>query len=350
METVRPDVLALATPAALRAGPIELAAAQGCHVYSDKPLATNAADAKRLYQTAARAGIKHALAATHRYDPSVVWLAELLREGAIGHLVEVSFEHRGYFPPLRPWSWSDTVATGGLYASPLPHVFAILSTVTGLSLQAVTGTMRPGRSRAPVVPEITDFRQVGRLTPTAEEAESLEWRACDVESGVAALLRLGPARAGAAYGTSGSEGGQHLLPDRPVTASFTAGCDTPAFWPGSGIRLYGTQGALVGQGYGDYTVSRISAGGPAAQLEVLPVPRRLIDALPQTGNRLVDKWAALARDFLADVRGEPHDAVPDLLRRLALPGGHRRHPGRRRLARDPGVAGSNGTSGRRAPP
>jgi hypothetical protein len=59
----------------------------------------------------------------------------------------------------------------------------------------VTGTRRPGRSRAPVVPEITDSRQVGRLTPTAEEAESLEWRACDVESGVAALLRLGPARA-----------------------------------------------------------------------------------------------------------------------------------------------------------
>ena len=53
-------------------------------------------------------------------------------------------------------------------------------------------------------------------------------------------------------------------------------------------------------------MSRISAGGPDAQLEALPVPQRLIDALPQTGNRLVDKWAALARDFLADIRGEPH--------------------------------------------
>src|SRR5436309_1523992 len=69
LETVRPDVVALAMPAALRTEPIEVAAKLGCHVYSEKPLATNAAEARRLYEVVTRAGIKHALAATHRYDP-----------------------------------------------------------------------------------------------------------------------------------------------------------------------------------------------------------------------------------------------------------------------------------------
>jgi hypothetical protein len=34
------------------------------------------------------------------------------------------------------------------------------------------------------------------------------------------------------------------------------------------------------------------------------VPQRVIDALPQAGTPVENKWAALARDFLADVRGE----------------------------------------------
>jgi hypothetical protein len=34
------------------------------------------------------------------------------------------------------------------------------------------------------------------------------------------------------------------------------------------------------------------------------VPPRLTDALPPPGNLPVDTWAALARDFRADIRGE----------------------------------------------
>src|SRR5262249_34094145 len=130
-------------PAGLRAEPIELAAARGCHVYSEKPLATSAAEAARLYRLAERAGIRHALAATLFYDPSVAWMAELLREGPIGRLLDVEFSLRLAFSPLRPWSWADTVATGGLFASPLPHVCAGLEVLTGLPLRAVTGSSVP---------------------------------------------------------------------------------------------------------------------------------------------------------------------------------------------------------------
>jgi hypothetical protein len=40
--------------------------------------------------------------------------------------------------------------------------------------------------------------------------------------------------------------------------------------------------------------------------EALPVPQRLLDTLPTLGADETNKWAALAADFVADVRGEAH--------------------------------------------
>ena len=47
------------------------------------------------------------------------------------------------------------------------------------------------RERAPVVPDIHVFRRRGALRPSPEEAEKLEWRDCDSDSGFTALLRIG---------------------------------------------------------------------------------------------------------------------------------------------------------------
>src|SRR5690349_20538979 len=93
----------------------------------DSKFLTSATEAKRLYDVVARAGIKHALAATHRFDPSVTWLAELSRDGAIGKLVEVGFELRLSASALRPCMVVGRYGCHrGLFASPLPHVFGIL--------------------------------------------------------------------------------------------------------------------------------------------------------------------------------------------------------------------------------
>jgi hypothetical protein len=40
--------------------------------------------------------------------------------------------------------------------------------------------------------------------------------------------------------------------------------------------------------------------------EPQPVPQRLLDLLPNVGDDEQNKWCALARDFVADIRGEPH--------------------------------------------
>src|SRR5947209_4214220 len=40
LEEMQPDIVAIGTPASLRREVIEAAAANGCHIYCDKPLAT----------------------------------------------------------------------------------------------------------------------------------------------------------------------------------------------------------------------------------------------------------------------------------------------------------------------
>src|SRR6187200_847429 len=64
--TLKPEIVALATPAVVRGEIVEVAAALGCHMYCDKPLAIDATVAKQVYTLANEAGVKHAFAATHR--------------------------------------------------------------------------------------------------------------------------------------------------------------------------------------------------------------------------------------------------------------------------------------------
>ena len=84
LERLRPDIVTIATPAVLRREVVDVATSLGCHLVCEKPLALNASEAAGVYEMARKAGVKHAYAATHRYDPSVAWLAELVKDGAIG--------------------------------------------------------------------------------------------------------------------------------------------------------------------------------------------------------------------------------------------------------------------------
>jgi predicted dehydrogenase len=288
LETVRPDIVALATPAALRGEVVEAATALGCHLFCDKPLATTAEEAKRLYRLVERAGVKHAYASTFRYDPGITWLGELVRDGAIGAVREIEYTFRAAFPPLSPWGWWESLAAGGGRLNGLfPHALGMLATITGGEVQHVMGHTRPGRQQAPVVPDVHDFRMLftGEKNPTPEEAAHLEWRACDADAAISALLIT-------------SSVGE----DISVSVVFSPVVAAP--WPPSGWRLYGDEGTLLADGFFSFTVCRLRSAG--ADREPLPVPQRLLDALPRVGDDATSKWAALADDFVADVRGEPH--------------------------------------------
>jgi len=288
LETVEPDIVALATPASLREEVVRLAAARGCHVFCEKPLAATATEAERIYRLAQHAGIKHAYASTHRYDPSVAWLRELVQGGAIGVVREVEYTLRYRAEDLAPWTWWDSLAAGGGYLNNwFTHVLGMLATISGGDVQRVTGLARTGRLQAPVVPNIHDFRVLfnGEKNPTPDEAAHLEWRACDADSAFSAILTT-------------SMAGREV----PVTVVVSPVAAAP--WPPNGWRLFGDEGTLRADGFTTFDVCRLRS--KSADREPLPVPQRLIEVLPNVGDDGINKWAALACDFVADVRGEPH--------------------------------------------
>jgi len=63
-------------------------------------------------------------------------------------------------------------------------------------------------------------------------------------------------------------------------------------------------GTLLADGHYSYAISRQRSAKD--QREPLPVPHRLIDALPTPGDEFQNKWAALAADFVADIQGKPY--------------------------------------------
>ncbi|MBT3603630.1 MAG: Gfo/Idh/MocA family oxidoreductase, partial [Candidatus Latescibacteria bacterium] len=81
---LKPDIVAVGTPGGAHVAPVLAALDQGCHVLCDKPLATSATDAKRMYNKARDNGVKTAYAASFRYQPHALLAKELVAQGVLG--------------------------------------------------------------------------------------------------------------------------------------------------------------------------------------------------------------------------------------------------------------------------
>lgn len=278
LEHLRPEIIALATPAALRRDVIEAAVALDCHLYCDKPLATTAAEARALCSLVEGTRLRHAFAATRRYDPSVVWLAELVAQGTIGAIITATYQVRAHLAPPLPWSWALSLEQGGgLLNGHFPHLLSILERVLAGPVCAATGKAEFAISQAPVLPGIHDFRDWGARadTLTPDELAQAEWRECDADTSYEAQLRFD-------------------TPTGEVSVALVSG---PSVTAGQ-LRLVGERGTLIADGEAAF---RVSLGG-----KELSIPPRLTAALPALDGGCQDRWAALARDFVADIRGEPH--------------------------------------------
>ncbi len=296
LRAVRPSIVCIGTPAALRGEIVEEAVALGAHVLCDKPLALSGTEAARLYGLVRRAGVKHAYATTFLYDPSVAWLAELVRQGRIGRLLEIEATTRHASPPgIAAWSWwFDPEQGGGLLQNGFTHTLGTLSRICGAPPVRVVGDAQMVAVRAPVVEALLhDFRRWRSTRLTPEEAQGCPWREGQIEKAYRALI------------TFGADG-------REVRASVTFHGGVPVDWPAGGLRLFGETGTLVATGGGVYKVTLLRPG--ASEPEPLPVPARLAERVSSEPDLLVQsRWNALTRDFVADVRGQPHEPYPTFL-------------------------------------
>ncbi len=290
--THRPDIVALTTPAILRGPVIELAVQLGSHIICEKPLALTAGEAGRLYTLVRDAGVKHAFAATHLYDPSVAYVRDLItKQQRIGELKEVDIAYSRRPPGntttmVKPWNWMTSLAHGGgALNNGLTHQLGMLEKMTKARVVSAIGEARFAPRRAPVVPEIRDFRVWRSKEITPREASTLEWRECDAEVGYSALFKLG--------GTQ-----------QPILVTMRPVPGVPTKTPTGGWYFYGSEGTLVG--HGRHILSPITQH-IRDEVEELPVPQPFNDALPRIGDDIQNKWVALVRDFLADLEKRPHE-------------------------------------------
>lgn len=294
----KPDIVAVTTPAILRTEVIALAVELGCHIISEKPLALTAAEAGHIYSLIKDTGLKHAFAATHLYDPSVAYTRELLtQQQIVGKLTAVDIGYSRRIPnntssnTVKPWNWMSSLAHGGgALNNGLTHRLGMLERMTGMKIVSAVGEAKTAIRKAPVVPEIRDFRVWRSREITTEEAAKLEWRVCDAEWDYSAFFKLGSSEP--------SDTEDSIL----VTMRTHPGVPTRS--PKGGWYFYGTHGTLVGRG--GHILSPLTKHVGEAS-EELSVPQALTDDLPRIGDDIQNKWVALVRDFLADIEDRPHE-------------------------------------------
>lgn len=181
---------------------------------------------------------------------------------------------------------------GGMLNNGATHVFAMLERIIGGRLLQATGEARTLRHTAPVIPNLHDYRQIFSDMPSAAEAAALEWRACDADHAFSALLQCS---------TSAGKAQDNVQ----IFVQINALSPFPA--PTNGWYFYGDEGTLVGQGAFSLTVAKQNKDG----LVDLPIPQRLIEALPQVGGNAQNKWNALVGEFVEDIQHHTGKAYPN---------------------------------------
>lgn len=137
------EVVAIATPGNTHAEIAIAAAEAGKHVICEKPLALNAAEAKKMCQAVERAGVKHLVNFNYRRLPAVQLARDLIGSGKLGQL----YYFRGTYWqdwPLDPhfpfvWRMDKSVAGAGSMADKGSHLVDLARFLVG-EIEAVSAT------------------------------------------------------------------------------------------------------------------------------------------------------------------------------------------------------------------
>lgn len=89
LDEVRPDAVLIVSPEDTHAGIAAAAFERGIHVFSEKPLATSVAEARRLIRMASERCLVYQVGFLLRYEPRHALLAERISRGTIGDIATV---------------------------------------------------------------------------------------------------------------------------------------------------------------------------------------------------------------------------------------------------------------------
>jgi predicted dehydrogenase len=162
----------------------------GKHIYCDKPLALNAAEAEEICALACTVPTVQQMTFNYRFVPAILRARQLIEAGFLGDLFSfrAAYLHAGYIDPNRPFSWRvDRARSGGGAIADLgAHVIDLVRFLVGPG----TGVGRAGEFAAVAA----DLQTV---IPERPDPNTGAMRRVDVDDIALAQCRLG----GGAVGT-----------------------------------------------------------------------------------------------------------------------------------------------------
>jgi predicted dehydrogenase len=143
--------------------PMALAAiAAGKHVYCEKPLAANAADAQAMAAAAKAAGVQTFVGFNYLKNPMIAFARELIQGGEIGEIISFRGLHAEDYmaDPEQHWSWRlDPAGGAGVVADLGSHILSIARFLCG-DIVEVTGQLVTVVKQRPVAPGAIQTRPV----------------------------------------------------------------------------------------------------------------------------------------------------------------------------------------------
>ncbi|MBK8048391.1 MAG: Gfo/Idh/MocA family oxidoreductase [Anaerolineales bacterium] len=179
------DVVDVTVPNLMHAEIVEAAAAAGKHVYCEKPLAMNVAEAQRMVAAAARAGIKTQMTFNFRFLPAVMRARQLVEDGFLGRVF--SFRGRyyrsGYIDPQKPLTWrlQKEFSGGGALFDIGSHILDLLYYLLG-DFSAVQATLETLIKERPIA--------AGSMQMAAVDVDDLALMHLRTASGVLGLVEV----------------------------------------------------------------------------------------------------------------------------------------------------------------
>jgi predicted dehydrogenase len=274
LDEVQVDLLSIATPVYLHHEMVLEAARRGIHVLCEKPLALSAEQVEEMLGAVTAGNLRHAVDFQFRYHRGVATLKRALDDGRLGEprmaRVVSTSDVRATAEKVPFTWWSERDKGGGVLAAVTSHWIDFL--------QWCFGAPR----------DITS--QLNTFVPRRRDASGA-WRRVETEDTAHLAMRLG------------SSGVQAT-----IDVSMAVGP------PGSRVELYGTEGALVLDGF-DQVQFSTSSGAVAESLPL--VPARFARQPDQALN--ISSFAALAADLRDAIGGDSHaPRLPDFGDGLAV--------------------------------
>ncbi len=152
------DIVDVVTPSDFHKDIVMAAIANGKHVFCEKPLALNLADAREMLSAARSAGVRHQIGFNYRFAPAVLLAKQLIDEGKLGTI----FHFRGLYlqdwiiDPMFPMVWrlNRDICGSGSLGDLGAHVIDLAHFLVG-SIKTVTGMSKTFVKQRPVVESMT---------------------------------------------------------------------------------------------------------------------------------------------------------------------------------------------------